>query len=822
MKKHGIYPDSATFTILLSECANSNMYEEGVKIHELAKQTLKDFTIELSNTIINFYTKCGYSNIAIEECEKLKQKGLMNVVTWTCLIQAYIQQNDIEKAIDMIIDMKKSGVYLDSTTFTILLSACANSNMYEEGVKIHELAKQTLKDFTFELSDTIINFYTKCGYSNIAIEECEKLKHNGLMNVVTWNCLIQAYIQQNDIEKAIDMIIDMKKHGVVPNSTTFTILLSACANSNMYEEGVKIHELAKQTLKVFSLELSTATINFYTKCGYSNIAIEECEKLKQKGLMNVVTWTCLIQAYIQQNDIEKAMNTIINMKKSGVVPNSTTFTILLSACANSNMYEEGVKIHELAKQTLKDFTIELSNTIINFYTKCGYSNIAIEECEKLKQNGLMNVVTWNCLIQAYIQQNDMSNTHTPSDAEYGLNKAFRVYQEMKQKNFEPNSYTFSILMAACGEYVASNIGIQIIEDIKQNNMDIYEEVISGMVYFYSRVGQKETAQQLFDNLVRKKDESKEPLSIVTYTNMLSCYAQHGKGYEAQKLFDEIVEKKVKIDEITLIVLLNAYSHCGMVEEAIQLYNDMKPKHNFNPTLSIDCVMIDVFSRAGRFEEAEKLIGSRNDIGLWGALMGGCRKFNKIELGEKVFNKMTTIDEKLTSPYILLSHIYTYHGLNEKANKLQKLMRKRGIKKLPGIVYHEENGIVFRFISGSDDHKEDSQMFAQIERMRDEIFRKIIKAGYRPDTRWVTRTESLSEEEKVNLLYRHAEKTAIAHAFVLNPNRKKIVLTKNLRVCNDCHSATTYISKVMDVEIIVRDANRYHHFKDGKCSCGGYW
>ncbi|EFC49905.1 predicted protein [Naegleria gruberi] len=450
MKKHGIYPDSATFTILLSACANSNMYEEGVKIHELAKQTLKDFTIGLSNTIINFYTKCGYSNIAIEECEKLKQNGLMNVVTWTCLIQAYIQQNDIEKAIDMIIDMKKH----DSTTFTILLSACANSNMYEEGVKIHELAKQTLKDFTIELSNTIINFYTKCGYSNIAIEEYEKIKQSELMNVITWTCLIQAYIQQNDIEKAIDTLIDMKKHGIYPDSATFTILLSACANSNMYEEGVKIHELAKQTLKDFTIELSNTTINFYTKCGYSNIAIEECEKLKQNGLMNVVTWTCLIQAYIQQNDIEKAIDMIIDMKKHGIYPDSATFTILLSACAKSNMYEEGVKIHELAKQTLKIFSLELSTATINFYTKCGYSNIAIEECEKLKQKGLMNVITWTCLIQAYIQQNDVE-------------KALNTITNMKNSGVVPNSTTFTILLSACANSNMYEEGVKIHELAKQ-------------------------------------------------------------------------------------------------------------------------------------------------------------------------------------------------------------------------------------------------------------------------------------------------------------------------------------------------------------------
>ncbi|EFC44372.1 predicted protein [Naegleria gruberi] len=130
----------------------------------------------------------------------------------------------------------------------------------------------------------------------------------------------------------------------------------------------------------------------------------------------------------------------------------------------------------------------------------------------------------------------------------------------------------------------------------------------------------------------------------------------------------------------------------------------------------------------------------------------------------------------------------------------------------------ENGKSYKFISGSSDY----DRYEEVEKMREDIYRKIINAGFEPDTRWVTNSKLMTEEEKIASLHKHAEKTAIAHAFVLNPNRKKILLTINLRVCNDCHNAATYISKEMNVEIIVRDANRYHHFVNGKCSCGNYW
>jgi len=164
----------------------------------------------------------------------------------------------------------------------------------------------------------------------------------------------------------------------------------------------------------------------------------------------------------------------------------------------------------------------------------------------------------------------------------------------------------------------------------------------------------------------------------------------------------------------------------------------------------------------------------------------------------------------------MANIYTYVGELEKAEQVRQRMHFLGLKKTPGICYLEQDGVCHEFISGADNHPRSEEIHLEWKKLNKEI----IEAGYRPDTKWVTRLEKLSEEEKQEILY--PEKMAMAFAFLVEPNRKKIVLKKSLQVCNDCHSATAFLSKVKNCEIIVRDANRYHHFKDGKCSCGNYW
>jgi pentatricopeptide repeat protein len=43
-----------------------------------------------------------------------------------------------------------------------------------------------------------------------------------------------------------------------------------------------------------------------------------------------------------------------------------------------------------------------------------------------------------------------------------------------------------------------------------------------------------------------------------------------------------------------------------------------------------------------------------------------------------------------------------------------------------------------------------------------------------------------------------------------------------KVLKDCHTSTKFISKIVGRGIMVRDANRFHHFKNGVCSCMNYW
>ncbi|KAI7987331.1 Pentatricopeptide repeat-containing protein [Camellia lanceoleosa] len=111
-------------------------------------------------------------------------------------------------------------------------------------------------------------------------------------------------------------------------------------------------------------------------------------------------------------------------------------------------------------------------------------------------------------------------------------------------------------------------------------------------------------------------------------------------------------------------------------------------------------------------------------------------------------------------------------------------------------------------------------YKEIYEMVDEMGREMKRAGYLPTTSEVLL--DIDEEDKEDALNRHSEKLAIAFALLKTPPGTPIRIVKNLRVCADCHSATKFISKIYNREIVVRDRNRFHHFSNAICSCKDFW
>lgn len=276
---------------------------------------------------------------------------------------------------------------------------------------------------------------------------------------------------------------------------------------------------------------------------------------------------------------------------------------------------------------------------------------------------------------------------------------------------------------------------------------------------------------------------------------------------------------VRPNEVTFVSVLRGCCVVGLVEEGREHFDSMRREYGIEPWLEHYGCLVDLYGRAGRLDEALDVINKmpmKPHAGAWGALLNACRMYKNTEMGELALRKLVELETKNHGAYVLLSNIYAESKNWDRVINVRQIMKAKGVKKLPGCSVIEVDGEVHEFFAGDETHPR----YNEIEVMLGEISRRLKLAGYVANTNPVM--YDIEEEEKEDTLCKHSEKVAIAFGLISLKEGVPIRIVKNLRVCWDCHDVTKMISKVFNREIIVRDRNRFHHFKDGKCSCKGYW
>jgi hypothetical protein len=125
--------------------------------------------------------------------------------------------------------------------------------------------------------------------------------------------------------------------------------------------------------------------------------------------------------------------------------------------------------------------------------------------------------------------------------------------------------------------------------------------------------------------------------------------------------------------------------------------------------------------------------------------------------------------------------------------------------------------VHTFIAEDSSHPQMDEIYATLET----LVVRMKEVGYVPDTKF-SLVHDVGEEYKKDVLSHHSEKLALSFGLMNTHSGTTIQVIKNLCVCGDCHTAFKFISMITAQEIIVRDANRFPHFKNGLCSCRDYW
>uniref|UniRef100_A0A0E0K396 ADF-H domain-containing protein n=1 Tax=Oryza punctata TaxID=4537 RepID=A0A0E0K396_ORYPU len=545
----------------------------------------------------------------------------------------------------------------DHLTFPFAAKACAGLRLGRHGRAVH--CRALIAGFGGDtyVQNALISMYMSCGDVGAAEAVFGAMRNR---TVVSWNAVIAGCVKNSYAERALEVFGEMAADGVGIDRATVVSVLPACAQAKDLNTGRAVHQLVEEKGLGDYVAVKNALIDMYGKCR----SLEDARRVFDhcKHDKDFVSWTAMIGAYVLNDRAFEAISLGCQMLMSGAAwPNGVTMVYLLSACASMPSGKHAKCTHALCIRLGLKSDIAVETALIDTYARCGKMKLMRLTLEK----GSRRAETWNAALSGY----------TVSGRE---KKAIELFKRMIAESVRPDSATMASILPAYAESA----------DLKQGkNIHCFfltlgflrsTEVATGLIDVYSKAGDLDAAWALFQWLPEK--------DVVAWTTVIAGYGIHGHARTAILLYDRMVESGGKPNTVTIATLLYACSHAGMIDEGIQVFEEMRHVHGLMPNGEHYSCLVDMLGRAGRIEEAHRLIQDmpfEPSTSAWGVLLGACVLHKNVEFGEFAAKRLFQLDPKNTGNYVLLGNIYAAADRWRDVQDVRRMMVERGLVKEPG-------------------------------------------------------------------------------------------------------------------------------------------
>ncbi|KAG8376451.1 hypothetical protein BUALT_Bualt09G0064700 [Buddleja alternifolia] len=431
---------------------------------------------------------------------------------------------------------------------------------------------------------------------------------------------------------------------------------------------------------------------------------------------DVESATAMIGHFAKQNQHREAILCFLRMLHLNIRPNEYTFGTLLHSSVVLKDLHLGKQFHAYAKKFNLNSNVFVGSAISDLYVKLSNLEDALRAFQDIHNP---NVVSYTTLIHGYIKEERFDeavvifrsmpernvvswNTVISGCSQIGKNEeAVNFFVEMLREGVIPSQSTYPCAMIAAANIGALAMGKSIHACAVKFLGELGLFLANSLISFYAKCGSMEDSLLVFHKMRER--------NIVSWNALICGYAQNGEANGAIEMYQKMKLMNINPNSITLLGLLLACNHAGLINEGYKYFNEdrslVKAEHY--------ACMIDLLSRSGRFQEAQRFLRDLPfdpGVGFWKALLGGCQIHLNLELGEIAAKKILELDPRDVSSYVMLSNAHSAAGRWQNVLDVRQKMREKGLRRIPGSSWIEIGSKVHVFVTGDKRHRYKDEIY----------------------------------------------------------------------------------------------------------------
>lgn len=620
-----------------------------------------------------------------------------NVLT---ALNEFASKGHLSKAFEVFCGIRNHALASSSSdvllhSFSSLLSCSINKKSFPAGKQLHAHISSFGLQKHPALVPKLVMFYASF---DLLVDAHLLIETSGILHPLPWNVLISSYVRNGSNTEAILAFKHMVSNGIRPDHFTYPSVIKACGDQLNLVLGKSVHKSIVGGNVEYNLFVQNALISMYGKCGEVDVSRKIFDRMPDKDLvswnsiiaiyaskgmsseafqlledmlqdgaeLNIITWNTVAGACMRTGKFMGALELLSRMRSRGLSLDPVAVIIGLGSSSHTGLLKVGKQIHCIAVRSYYMDYENVKNALITMYSRCKdlkHAHVLFRLVEST------NIMTWNSMISGYAQC-DLSD------------EAYFIFREMLLSSIEPNYVTIASILPLCARLADLRHGREFHCYIaKREELRDHLLLWNALVDTYARSGEVLKAKKLFCQL-KKKD-------VVTFTSLIAGYGLQGDGKEALELFEEMIGLDMKPDHVTMIAVLSACSHSGLVAQGQMLFDNMQSVYGIDCRVEHFSCMIDLFGRAGLLQKAMRILTTMPYAptpAIWASLIGACRIHGKMDMAEWAAEKLLQLKPRKSGYYVLIANIYAAAGCWSKLANVRTFMRDMGVRKDPGCAW----------------------------------------------------------------------------------------------------------------------------------------
>ena len=649
MCQSGLRPNEFGFSLALKACRITHEFVMGLIIHGQVLKSGFEWYSFCSSAILGMYVGRGDFGDAYKFFLGIPL-GKRSEASWNTLIDSYVQMSNTNEAVKLFHHMMHSGMSPNCFTYSIILKLCANMLIPQLGHSIHCRTIKVGFEEHLMVGGALLDVYAKLGFLDHACKLFWNLEEKDNM---VWCSLLSGFHQIGDAEQGLSFYLMFLSEGNEPDPFTFASVFSLFSNLENGCLGAQIHcSLVKYGFTVDSF-LGSSLINMYGNLGMTVDAYKCFHEIRFKDEM---CFNAMINNFVLNSNNETALELFLEMRKIGLLPSQFTINCVLRAFADLHMLEQGKTLHSHVLKCFGDYDSKLptENALIEMYAKCGAADDA-----KMVFKGMQthNEYSWTTIMTCFCQIGQFE-------------EVWRLFHDMLLSSIKPSQFTIVAVVQACTKVEALSRGKQVHNYAIKAGFCFHPFVESSLIAMYSTFKSEIQNAILVFSLMNEQD-------LVSWSTMLMAWVQNGYYEAALKHFSEFWSAlNYLVDDSIFSGCLSACAGLAAVEMG-KCFHACTVKTGLNSHLHVASSIIDMYSKCGSINEARQLFNEIRDHNLvtWTAMISG---YAYNGLGRESIQLFSEMEEAGLKPdgitFIGVLTACSHAGLVTEAWRLFKSMR----------------------------------------------------------------------------------------------------------------------------------------------------